>query len=43
MATTYLELANEVLRELNEVPLTSSNFGNAIGFQQFVKGTLCLE
>ena len=40
MATTYLELANEVLRELNEVPLTSSNFGNAIGFQQFVKDSI---
>lgn len=40
MATTYLELTNEVLRELNEVPLTSSNFGNAIGFQQFVKDSV---
>ena len=37
MATTYLDITNEILRELNEVPLTSSNFGNAIGFQKFVK------
>ena len=37
MATTYLELTNEVLRELNEIPLTSANFGDAVGLQQFVK------
>ena len=37
MAKTYLTLTNEVLRELNEVVLTSSNFSNAIGIQQFVK------
>ena len=29
MATTYLDLTNEVLRELNEVPLTAANFTNA--------------
>ena len=37
MATTYLDLTNELLRELNEIPLTSANFSNAIGFQAFVK------
>ena len=37
MATTYLQLTNEVLRELNEIPLTSANFGDAVGLQQFVK------
>jgi len=37
MAKTYLTLTNEVLRELNEVVLTSSNFSAAIGIQQFVK------
>ena len=37
MATTYLGLTNEVLRELNEIPLTSANFGNTVGLQQFVK------
>jgi hypothetical protein len=37
MATTYLELTNEVLRELNEIPLTSANFTSAVGLQQFVK------
>ena len=33
MATTYLQLTNELLRELNEVVLTSSNFSAAIGIQ----------
>ena len=37
MATTYLDITNEVLRELNEIPLTSANFSTAIGLQQFVK------
>jgi len=37
MATTYLTLTNEVLRELNEVQLTSSNFSSAVGIQAFVK------
>ena len=37
MATTYLDITNEVLRELNEIPLTSANFASAIGLQQFVK------
>jgi len=37
MATTYLTLSNEVLREINEVQLTSSNFSDAVGIQAFVK------
>ena len=37
MATTYLDITNEVLRELNEIPLTSANFASAVGLQQFVK------
>ena len=37
MATTYLTLTNELLRELNEVVLTSSTFGSAIGIQQHAK------
>ncbi len=37
MATSYLTLTNEVLRELNEVQLTSSNFTSAVGIQAFVK------
>ena len=37
MANTYLDLTNEVLRELNEIPLTSANFANATGLQKFVK------
>ena len=37
MATTYLDITNEVLRELNEIPLTSANFTNATGLQKFVK------
>ena len=34
---TYLGLTNEILGELNEVQLTSSNFGTAKGIQKFVK------
>ena len=40
MATTYLTLSNEVLRELNEVQLTSSNFSDAVGIQAFVKESI---
>jgi len=40
MATTYLTLANETLRELNEVQLTSSNFSGAVGIQAFVKESI---
>ena len=40
MATTYLDLSNEILRELNEIPLTSANFGAALGLQQFVKDAI---
>ena len=37
MATTYLNLTNEVLREINEIQLTSGTFAGAIGIQSFVK------
>lgn len=37
MAATYLQITNELLRELNEVPLTSATFASAIGIQQHVK------
>ena len=40
MATTYLDLTNEILRELNEIPLTAANFANATGLQKFVKDTV---
>lgn len=40
MATTYLDITNEILRELNEVPLTAGNFTSAKGFQAFVKDTV---
>ncbi len=40
MATTYLTLTNETLRELNEVQLTSSNFSDAVGIQAFVKESI---
>ena len=40
MATTYLDLTNEVLRELNEVVLTSGTFSSATGIQSFVKDSL---
>ena len=37
MATTYLTLTNELLRELNEVVLTSANFSSAVGIQAHAK------
>ena len=37
MATTYLDLTNELLREMNEVVLTSSNFASAVGIQAHAK------
>ena len=40
MATTYLTMTNEVLRELNEVQLTSANFSDAVGIQAFVKESI---
>ena len=40
MATTYLDLTNEVLRELNEVVLTSVNFDSATGIQAFIKDSI---
>lgn len=33
MAYTFLSLTNRILTALNEVPLTSSNFSTAVGFQ----------
>ena len=40
MSSTYLELTNELLRELNEVALTSSTFASALGVQQHVKDSI---
>ena len=37
MATTYLQLTNKVLRELNETELTSSTFASSRGIQTAVK------
>ena len=37
MATTYLQLANELLRELNEVELTAANFADSKGIQTHTK------
>jgi hypothetical protein len=37
MAATFLQLTNELLREMNEVSLTSANFNNAVGVQAHVK------
>ena len=37
MATTYLVLSNRVLRELNEVEMSSSNFSSSRGIQTAVK------
>lgn len=35
--TTYLQVVNQVLRELNEVVLTSSTFASAVNIQAYVK------
>ena len=40
MATTYLTLTNEVLRELNEVQLTAANFTSAVGIQAFIQESI---
>ena len=37
MSTTYLVLSNRVLREMNEVEMTSSNFSSSRGIQTAVK------
>ena len=37
MASTYLTLVNNVLRDMNEVELTSSNFTSSRGVQTTVK------
>ena len=37
MASTYLALVNNVLRDVNEVELTSSSFGSSRGIQTSVK------
>jgi hypothetical protein len=39
---TYLDITNELLRELNEVPLTAANFSGAVGVQQLVKDKINL-
>ena len=40
MATTFLTLTNDVLRELNEIELTSATFASAKGIQNFVKNSV---
>ena len=40
MATSFLTLTNDVLRELNEIELTSATFANAKGLQNFVKNSI---
>ena len=40
MATTYLDLTNELLRELNEVILTSANFSSSVGVQKHAADAL---
>ena len=37
MASTYLQLTNQVLRDMNEVELTSTTFGSSRGVQTTVK------
>lgn len=40
MATTFLTLTNDILRELNEIELTSATFASAKGIQNFVKNSI---
>ena len=40
MATTFLTLANEILREINEVELTSASFASSVGIQTHVKDVI---
>ena len=43
MATTYLQLSNELLREMNEVELTSSNFSDSKGVQTHIKDIINIK
>ena len=40
MSETYLNLCNDLLRELNEVTLSSSTFSSAIGVQAHIKDSV---
>ena len=40
MATTFIDLTNKVLRRLNEVELTSSDFSSASGVQALAKDSV---
>jgi len=40
MATTFLSLSNEILREINEVELTSATFATSVGIQTHVKDVI---
>ena len=40
MATTFLNITNDVLRELNEIELTAATFASAKGIQNFVKNSV---
>tara|TARA_A100000172_G_C3031402_1_gene106823 strand:- start:440 stop:1210 length:771 start_codon:yes stop_codon:yes gene_type:complete len=40
MSATYLDLTNELLREINEVILTTGSFSGAVGIQQHIKDSI---
>lgn len=40
MSTTYLEATNEILKELNEIELSSADFSSAVGIHAFVKSII---
>ena len=40
MSATYLDLTNELLREINEVVLTTGSFAGAVGIQQHIKDSI---
>ena len=37
---TFLDLTNTLIRELNEVELSSVSFANAKGIQKYIKDTI---
>ena len=37
---TYLDLTNTLIREINEIELTSASFTNALGIQKYIKDSI---
>ena len=43
MTTTFLTLVNDTMRRLNEVEVTSADFGSVLGFRAQVKDAVMLR